>query len=110
MAAQTSKRRTRRKHSDAYKRKLVREALKPGASTKKVGEKHGVNPNMISRWKKDPDLRPPTTGIPTRPRRRPNGKAGRTVPAPSNGGQSRLDLLEGRIRALEEQIYGASPQ
>lgn len=99
------KKKTRRAFPDGFKRKLVREASKPGVMLKDVGAKYDVNPNMITRWKKDPNLRASVSGIPTRPRRRAaNGRA--EVEMPVGNGGSRLDEMERRLSALEEQIYG----
>lgn len=42
--------RRRRRHSDAFKAKVVTACLQPGVSTASVALAHGLNANLLRRW------------------------------------------------------------
>jgi len=41
-----------KKHDNEFKAMIV-ELLKSGSKTKQIGEEYGLNPSMISRWKRE---------------------------------------------------------
>ncbi|WP_096697977.1 transposase [Polaromonas sp. AER18D-145] len=43
---------TRRKHSAAFKRKLLRLCEQPGASVAAIALEHGVNANLVFKWRR----------------------------------------------------------
>jgi transposase len=45
-------RRSRRRWSDAEKRRIVAEAVLPGASVADIARRHGVNANLVFNWRK----------------------------------------------------------
>ena len=53
-AAQTqeSGKGTRRRHSTQYKRQVVLESLKPGASTREVAHRHGLHESLVGVWRR----------------------------------------------------------
>ena len=48
----------RGKYSVSFKKRVVAEALVPGASVAKIARAHGLNGNMIFGWRKDPRFLP----------------------------------------------------
>jgi len=42
----------RRQHHRAFKEELVRQSLEPGASVSAIALQHGVNANMLFRWRR----------------------------------------------------------
>ncbi len=48
----------RGKYSVGFKKRVVAEALVPGASVTKIARAHGLNGNMIFGWRKDPRFQP----------------------------------------------------
>lgn len=44
---------TKRRHSVAFKRKLVGLTNKPGASVAAIALEHGVNANLVFKWKRE---------------------------------------------------------
>lgn len=48
----------RGKYSVGFKKRIVAEALVPGASVAKIARAHGLNGNMIFGWRKDPRFLP----------------------------------------------------
>lgn len=53
---------TRRRHGVAFKRKLVALANRPGASVAAIALEHGVNANLLFKWRNQHrDARTPTT-------------------------------------------------
>lgn len=50
--------RKRRGYSKAFKRRVVAETLKPGASVASVARWHGLNANMVFLWRGDPRFGP----------------------------------------------------
>lgn len=48
----------RGKYSVGFKKRVVAEALVPGASVAKIARAHGLNGNMIFGWRKDPRFQP----------------------------------------------------
>ncbi|MCX9157970.1 transposase [Niveibacterium sp. 24ML] len=49
---QESQRRSRRAHSAAFKSKVVAESEAVGASVAQVALRHGVNANLVHRWRR----------------------------------------------------------
>ena len=45
-------RRSRRSWSDEEKRRIVAEAVLPGASVADIARRHGVNANLVFNWRK----------------------------------------------------------
>ena len=43
---------SRRQHERAFKEELVRQSLEPGASVSAIALRHGVNANMLFRWRR----------------------------------------------------------
>ena len=50
--------RKRRSYAKAFKRRVVAEALEPGASVAEVARRHGLNANMVFLWRGDPRFGP----------------------------------------------------
>lgn len=94
---------TRRQFTDDFKRKVVRDTNKPGASVKGVADKYDIVAGVVSRWRQEPQYQATTSSLPTRPRT--NGAA---RPEPQRQ-ISRLDALENRVKELEAQIFAAPP-
>jgi len=46
-------RRRRRDHSPELKRKLVRQCLLPGASVSSIALAHGINANLVFKWRRE---------------------------------------------------------
>ena len=44
---------TRRKHSAAFKDKLLRLCVQPGASVAAIALEHGVNANLVFKWRRN---------------------------------------------------------
>lgn len=44
---------TRRKHSTALKAKILQACDQPGASVAGIAIAHGLNPNMVQRWRRE---------------------------------------------------------
>jgi|ERR1035441_7838821 transposase-like protein len=42
-----------RRYSSAFKRKVVKESLVPGASVSVVARRHDINSNIVFRWRKE---------------------------------------------------------
>ncbi|MFT3811872.1 MAG: transposase [Acidovorax sp.] len=56
---QGSPRRRRRLHSDEFKADAVASCMQPGMSMAAVALAHGVNANLLRRWVREAELRPP---------------------------------------------------
>ena len=52
------RRRKRGIYSKAFKRRVVAETFEPGASVATVARDHGLNANMVFRWRCDPRFGP----------------------------------------------------
>jgi transposase len=50
---QDSPRRPRRRHSAAFKAKVLAACTQPGASVASVALAHGINANLVHRWRRD---------------------------------------------------------
>ena len=48
----------RGKYSVGFKKRVVAEALVPGASVAEIARSHGLNANMVFGWRKDPRFQP----------------------------------------------------
>ena len=53
----------RRSYSNAFKRRVVAEALDPGASVASVARHHGLNATMVFGWRRDPRFGPGGDGV-----------------------------------------------
>lgn len=49
----TPSRRRRRDHSAELKRELVRQCLLPGASVSSIAMAHGINANLVFKWRRE---------------------------------------------------------
>jgi transposase len=49
----TPSRRRRRDHSPELKRELVRQCLQPGASVSSIAMAHGINANLVFKWRRE---------------------------------------------------------
>ena len=56
---QGSPSRRRRLHSDEFKADAVANCMQPGMSMAAVAMAHGVNANLLRRWVREAELRPP---------------------------------------------------
>ncbi|MEH3087891.1 MAG: transposase [Xylophilus ampelinus] len=56
---QSSARRRRRLHSDEFKADAVASCMQPGMSMAAVAMAHGINANLLRRWVREAELRPP---------------------------------------------------
>ena len=52
-------RRTRRTHSEAFKRSLIEACGEPGASVSGVALANGINANQLRRWMRERGIEPP---------------------------------------------------
>ena len=55
----TKPRRTRRTHSEAFKRSLIEACNEPGASVAGVALANGINANQLRRWMRERGIEPP---------------------------------------------------
>jgi transposase len=54
MKSQTGiKRPPRRQHDRAFKARLVRESMQPGASVAAIAMANGINANMLFKWRRE---------------------------------------------------------
>ncbi len=53
----------RRSYSNAFKRRVVAEALEPGASVASVARHHGLSATMVFAWRRDPRFGPGGDGV-----------------------------------------------
>ncbi|MBK6652705.1 transposase [Zoogloea sp.] len=61
-------RRTRRTHSEAFKRSLIEACGEPGASVAGVALANGINANQLRRWMRERGIEPPELScLPLRP-------------------------------------------
>lgn len=49
----TPSRRRRRDHSPELKRELVRQCVQPGASVSSIAMAHGINANLVFKWRRE---------------------------------------------------------
>jgi transposase len=49
----TPSKRRRRDHSPELKRELVRQCLQPGASVSSIAMAHGINANLVFKWRRE---------------------------------------------------------
>jgi transposase len=52
-AGESGERAGNRRYSSAFKRKVVKESLVPGASVSVVARRHDINSNIVFRWRKE---------------------------------------------------------
>ena len=52
-ALESGKKPGNRRYSPAFKRKVVKESLVPGASVSVVARRHDINSNIVFRWRKE---------------------------------------------------------
>ncbi|MBK7848170.1 MAG: transposase [Zoogloea sp.] len=57
-------RRTRRTHSEAFKRSLIEACGEPGASVAGVALANGINANQLRRWMRERGIEPPGVVLP----------------------------------------------
>lgn len=50
---QDAGKRSRRQHDRAFKAELVRQSLEPGASVSAIALRHGINANMLFKWRRE---------------------------------------------------------
>ena len=55
----TKPRRTRRIHTEAFKRSLIEACNEPGASVAGVAMANGINANQLHRWMRERGIEPP---------------------------------------------------
>ena len=60
----TKPRRTRRTHSEAFKRSLIDACGEPGASVAGVALANGINANQLRRWMRERGIEAPTRRLP----------------------------------------------
>ncbi len=60
---EASARRRRRLHSDEFKADAVASCMQPGMSMAAVAMAHGVNANLLRRWVREAELRPPGSAL-----------------------------------------------
>lgn len=110
----TPSRRRRRDHSPELKRELVRQCLQPGASVSSIAMAHGINANLVFKWRREhraalaaspgpaqasgPALLPITLASST-----PDGTTQTPPPVPTpcaraNAGSIELDFAGARLR------------
>lgn len=56
---QSGPRRRRRLHSDEFKADAVANCMQPGVSMAAVAMAHGINANLLRRWVREAELKPP---------------------------------------------------
>lgn len=97
----------RRKHSLAFKRRLIEQTLVPGASVARIALDNGVNANLLFKWRRQHERTAwsaPSSLLPvilSEPKS--GGKASMSAPAPAarlaaSGGVIEVELPAGRIR------------
>jgi transposase len=99
----------RRRYSIAEKRRIVEQALVPGASVARVAREHGVNSNLVFGWRRQYQRGllggnvPPTALVPVTVSEAPPVPE----PAPASPGILQLQLPKGRLR-IEGAVDPAS--
>lgn len=104
----------RRKHSLAFKRRLIEQTLVPGASVARIALDHGVNANLLFKWRRQhvratrsapPSLLPVLLSEPLARAEQPVATpAARTA---ASGGAIEVELPAGRIR-IKGAVDGAA--
>ncbi|WAC70987.1 transposase [Roseateles sp. SL47] len=56
-------RRRRRVHSDEFKARAVASCMQPGMSVAAVAMAHGVNANLLRRWVREAEMKPPARDL-----------------------------------------------
>jgi transposase len=99
-------RRTRRRWSEAFKRRVVAEAAVPGVSVASVARRHDLNANLLFNWRRryGPALGAeasflPMALVPCGPS--PAGVAGEGAAAPLRSGRIEIALAVGHRVTLE---------
>lgn len=54
-----TKPRTRRRHDDEFKQRILSECAAPGASVAKVALANGLNANLVHKWRRDAHVQSP---------------------------------------------------
>lgn len=57
------RRRRRRIHSDEFKASVVASCMQPGMSMAAVAMTHGVNANLLRRWVREAEMKPPARAV-----------------------------------------------
>ncbi len=58
-----SPRRRRRLHSDEFKARVVASCVQPGMSMAAVAMAHGINANLLRRWVREAEMKPPARAL-----------------------------------------------
>lgn len=99
--------RTRRRHSDEFRARVVAVCRQPGVSVSAVALAHGLNANLLRRWIKEGAGRMP---VPRRVAVEPAVAAMRVVPVTIEAGQGgeeiRIDLRRGG--AVVQMVWPAT--
>lgn len=83
---------TRRSYSDEFKAEVLAECAEPGASVAHVAMSHGINDNVVHRWRQlVREGRPPTTPAP----RSDFVPIALTPAAPAGGTEIRIEIRRG---------------
>jgi transposase len=95
----------RRKHSLAFKRRLIEQTLVPGASVARIALDNGVNTNLLFKWRRQRlrATRPAAASLLPVILSEPKSKAEVSMSAPAprmvaSGGVIEVELPAGRIR------------
>jgi transposase len=97
----------RRQHSLAFKRRLIEQTLVPGASVARIALEHGVNANLLFKWRRQhvrAARSAPSTLLPvilSEPKA--GGEVAMPAPTPAarmvaGGGVIKVELPAGRVR------------
>ena len=102
----TSARRTRREHTDEFKRSLVDRSLLPGASVSSIALEAGINANLLFAWRRQL-LRSTAASVPavasvllpvTVERTEQPAAAAPSLPSRSSSGSIEIELAGARVR------------
>ncbi len=94
----------RRRHSPAFKQRLIEQSLMPGASVARIALDNGVNTNLLFKWRRQHvrAMRPAPSSLLTVILNEPRGKADAPVAMPAArmaaGSVIEVELPAGRIR------------
>jgi transposase len=112
--------RTRRQWTAADKRRIVREAQRPGAVRQEVAQRHGVHVSVLNRWRTEQLIKASgakkkvrTAGLlpvrvrKTRPSRAASRPAGTTIAAVSAVDVIEVELSAGRRVTVRGVVDGA---
>lgn len=96
---------TKRRHSAAFKRKMLELIELPGASVAAVALEHGVNANLVFKWRRAKLDRKRPARLPPQPVFLPvSGDPSQSLPVVSESAPERLTHKGG---VIEVEMYGA---